>query len=57
MKTRDLVQAAIKSGQAATAAMDQIDRSTVDEGVWNTLYQQCEAIGQLSTALLFLVDG
>lgn len=51
-----LIDAAITSGQAASEAMDQINQATVDKGVWNALYQQGEAIGQLTTALLFLVD-
>jgi hypothetical protein len=50
----EAIQAAVKSGQDANEAMNQIDQAKVDKGVWDTLYAQGEAIGQLCSAVLIL---
>lgn len=53
---KHLLNRATSAGQAANEAMHQIDRDTIDPGVWGALYQQAEAIGYLTSAITVLAD-
>lgn len=54
---RRVAVTAMRSAEAVTASLDMIDRSRLAPGVWDVLYGQAEAIGQLATAVLFLADA
>lgn len=59
-QVKQLAESALKCGQAATEAIDTIATNgpnAVDKGVFDALYQQGEAIGQLATAVLLLSEG
>lgn len=47
---------ASKSNELANEALNTINQSTTDKGVYDALYQLSEAVGTLATAIVALVD-
>lgn len=48
---------ALRSNLIANRALNTIDQSTTDPGVYSALFQLSEAVSQLCSAILSLVDG
>lgn len=61
-EAKALVMSALKANQTATEAMNSITAigtaaTNIPQAVFDVLYQQGEAIGQLATALLEICDA
>jgi len=53
---KQLAQDALENERDAVEAMNTIDQATLPGGVWDVLYAQGEAIGQLAAGLMILAS-